>query len=327
MTLSLATAMEAFQPALPLGIALSGGADSTALLHACAARWPGQVVALHINHGLPEAASDFEQQCVDVCAQLQVELRVARVNAGPQRGQSPEDAARVARYQALDTLAREARGLGAVQSIALAQHADDQVETILLALSRGAGLAGLSGMRASWVRGGVVYSRPLLQVSGADIRNWLQLRGVPFIQDPTNTDESFTRNRLRARLLPALELACPQFRETFARSASHAAQAVALLDAVAADDLRTVLRTSDGLPRIKALQQLTDSRQSNVLRFWLKGAFQVIPSAAQMAELQRQLAACVTRGHQLHIKVGPGFVQRRGEVLAWYNHRVLLHTS
>lgn len=327
MTLSLAAAMEAFRPAFPLGIAYSGGADSTALLHASAGRWPGKVVALHINHGLQEAASGFEQQCVETCARLQVELRIARVDASHQRGQSPEDAARVARYQALETLGHAQTGIGAVQSIALAQHADDQVETILLALSRGAGLAGLSGMRPSWHRSSIDYSRPFLHVSGADIRLWLESSGASFMQDPTNADERFTRNRLRARLLPALESACPQFRDTFARSASHAAQAITLLDALAADDLSTVVRQSDGLPRIKALQQLPVLRQSNALRYWLKGTYAVIPSAVQMAELQSQLAACVTRGHQLHIKVGQGFVQRRGEVLAWYNPAVLLHTT
>jgi tRNA(Ile)-lysidine synthase len=319
MTLSLATAIEAFRPDLPLGVAYSGGADSTALLHACAQKWPGSVVALHVNHGLQAAAADFENHCVATCAYLQVELRVARVNAAHRSGQSPEDAARIARYHALESLGIERSGPGAVQTIALAQHADDQVETILLALSRGAGLAGLSGMRADWQRSSIAFSRPLLGVSGAEIRRWLEASGVGFTQDPSNADLRFARNRLRAHLLPALELACPQFRDTFARSAGHAAQALGLLDMLAEGDLREVLRPSDNLPRIKALRQLEVARQSNALRFWLKSTFGVQPSTAQMDELQHQLAACTTRGHQVHIKVGQGFVQRRGEVLAWYN--------
>jgi tRNA(Ile)-lysidine synthase len=326
MTVSVQAAMAAFEPALPLGVAFSGGADSTALLFACAAKWPGQVVALHINHGLQAAAADFERQSEATCAQLQVELRLAQVQAGAAQGQSPEDAARRARYQALDRLAAEPGGAGPLPTIALAQHADDQVETVLLAWGRGAGLAGLSGMRASWQRGAVRYVRPWLGVSGADIRLALSGYGAAFVEDPSNTDVRFTRNRLRAQVLPALAAANPQFRDTFARSAAHAAQAVELLDALAADDLRNVARPTDGLPRIRALQALSHARQNNVLRYWLKTAFGVMPSTAQMAELQRQLAACVTRGHRLHLKVGAGLLERSGEVLAWYNPAAPTHS-
>ena len=327
MTVSLPAAIEAFCPSFPLGIALSGGADSTALLVACAERWPAKVVALHVNHGLQQAAADFESQCIALCDQLQVELRVARVDAGKAIGQSPEDAARIARYRALSTLGHAMTGLGHLHTIAVAQHADDQVETMLLALSRGAGLAGLSGMRPHWQRDGMVFARPLLQVSGVHIRQWLQLRGIGFIQDPSNTDETFTRNRLRAQVLPALEVVCPRFRDTFARSALHAVEAMELLAALAEDDLRFILRESDSLPRIKALQRLPGARQSNAVRHWLKSAYGVIPSAAQLSELLDQVAACVTRGHRLHIKVGEGFVERSGEVLAWYNPTALLPTK
>jgi tRNA(Ile)-lysidine synthase len=110
----------------------------------------------------------------------------------------------------------------AIKNIALAQHADDQIETILLALSRGSGLPGLSAMPATWVKFGVSYYRPLLKVRASDIRNWLIERQYTWVEDPSNADEKFTRNRIRARLLPALEATFPQFRETFARSAEHA---------------------------------------------------------------------------------------------------------
>jgi tRNA(Ile)-lysidine synthase len=136
-------AMAAFAPALPLAVAFSGGADSTALLAACAARWPGEVHALHVHHGLQAAADDFEHHCVALCDRLSVPLRMARVDAVPASGESPEDAARRARYRALIELASgaDATCLGdALGSIALGHHADDQVETLLLALSReGAG--------------------------------------------------------------------------------------------------------------------------------------------------------------------------------------------
>lgn len=319
MTRSLNAAMQDFQPALPVAVAFSGGADSTALLLACVQRWPGQVVALHVNHGLQAAAADFESHCRQVCAQWSVPLQVRRVDARHAAGQSPEDAARQARYGAFSALALVDTGYGAIKSIAIAQHADDQVETILLALSRGAGLGGLSGMPAQWQREGVVFYRPLLSVSAADIRAWLAARQVRFIEDPSNQDTRFTRNRIRAQLLPALQACFPQFRDTFARSARHATQAQTLLEEVARQDLLLVARKADGLPVIKLLQALSSARQANVLRHWLKSVFQVIPSSAQLSELLHQVAACTTRGHRIQIKVGAGRVQRVGDVLTWYN--------
>jgi tRNA(Ile)-lysidine synthase len=153
-------ALDSLDPVFPLGVAYSGGADSTALLLAAAQRWPGQVTALHIHHGLQAAAEEFVRVCEATCARLNVPLQVLRVQAGNAAGQSPEDAARLARYAALAQTATE-KDLGVVL---LGQHADDQVETLLLALSRGAGLPGLASMAASFERGGVLFLRPLLQV-------------------------------------------------------------------------------------------------------------------------------------------------------------------
>ncbi len=327
MTQSLEEAMRAFRPTLPLGVAFSGGADSTALLVLCARQWPGQVVALHINHGLQAAAADFEAHCQQVCKSLGVPLRVRRANAVHAAGQSPEDAARIARYQGLAELAQGEGGAPAVSSIAVAQHADDQVETMLLALSRGAGLAGLSAMPALWTRNDKAFFRPLLQVSAARIREWLAQEQIAFVTDPTNADERFTRNRIRARLMPALQAAFPQALDTWSRSAAHAAQAQSLLDEVAREDLRLLLRERDQLPLLKGLQNLSAPRQANVLRHWLKSAYGAIPSAAQLQELQSQIAACTTRGHRIHIKIADGFVERRGAALTWYNPQVLPHSN
>ena len=319
MTQSVEEAIRAFAPELPLAVALSGGADSMALLMACAEKWPGQVVALHVNHGLQEAAAMFEDHCRSACERLGVPLRIQRVDARHATGQSPEDAARQARYMALSALALVEYESTAIKSIAIAQHANDQIETLLLALSRGAGLAGLSAMPAHWRRDGLDYYRPLLAVAGADIRSWLAQRGIAFVEDPTNQDQRYTRNRIRARMVPALQDTFPQFLITFARSATHAAQAQQVLDEVAAQDLQLAGRGSDGLPRIQALQQLSRARQANALRHWLKDRFQTIPSAAQLSELLDQLADCTTRRHRIHIKVGLGFVQRSSDVLTWYN--------
>jgi len=315
MSQTLDQAMQAFAPQLPLAVAFSGGADSTALLLACAERWPGQVRALHIHHGLQPAADDFARHCQDFCGSLNVPLHVLHVDARPAQGDSPEDAARRARYKAFSQFAQAGSAQVAIKTIVLAQHADDQAETLLLALSRGAGLPGLASMPARWERDGICYQRPLLGVRADHIRAWLAQRGVAYVTDPTNADERYTRNRIRARVLPVLDSAFPQFRETFARSAAHAAQAQSLLTEVAMQDLAAV----GSPPVIARLQTLSEARQANVLRHWLAVTHQTTPSTAQLQELLRQVAACATRGQKIHIKIGAGFALRRGAVLDWYN--------
>ena len=306
-----------FQPEFPLAVAFSGGADSTALLLACTRKWPGQVRAIHIHHGLQAAADGFASHCQALCEQLQVPVVLCKVNANHEAGQSPEDAARKARYSALSEAVCAHPILEGVKDIAVAQHADDQVETLLLALTRGAGLPGLASMPSTWIRDGLTWHRPLLSVPGAQLRKYLTQAQVTWIEDPTNQDQQFTRNRIRAHLLPALERTFPQFRDTFSRSASHAAEAQEILNEVAAADL-ACLMASGGL-NIKALQQLKPARQSLVLRHWLRLHHQTTPSTVQLSELLSQIAACTTRGHQLRLKVGRGYALRDGQVLTWFD--------
>jgi tRNA(Ile)-lysidine synthase len=315
MTATLAKAMAAFSPTLPLAVAYSGGADSTALLVACHEKWPGQVSAIHVHHGIQSAADDFEAHCRSFCAQLSVPLLVQHVNGRHLPGQSPEEAARLARYKSFSALEQEGKAWPAIKNIAIAQHADDQIETILLALSRGGGLPGLSAMPASWVRLGVSYYRPLLNVRSSCIKSWLLERQLAWVEDPSNQDEKFTRNRIRARLLPALEATFPQFRDTFARSAAHAAQAQIVLDEVAEQDSQQL----GSPPSIASVQGLSRARQANALRYWLRQTYSAVPSTAQMNELLDQIEACTTRGHKIRIKVALGFVERRGAHLHWYN--------
>ena len=299
----------ATHPGVQWGVAYSGGADSTALLLAAVQKWPGQVHAIHIHHGLQAAADNFVRVCKSVCEANGVPLQVVQVDATPSRGESPEDAARKARYAAL---AASATCLG-LAGVLLGQHADDQVETLLLALSRGAGLPGLSGMTCQFQRNGMMFYRPLLQTPAAVLRDWLTQCNIPFVEDPTNTDERYTRNRIRARLLPVLADAFPQFRQTFSRSARHAAQAQSLLVELACDDL-TRMGTE---PAIKALQALSQARQANLLRHWLLQAHRATASTAQLAQLLAQIAACTTRGHQIHLKVATGHVTRLAAVLKY----------
>lgn len=292
-----------------VGVAYSAGADSTALLAAAVSVWPGQVVALHVHHGLQAAADGFEATAREVASRLNVPLQVGRTDARHAPGQSPEDAARQARYLALAGMAREAD----VSVVLLGQHADDQAETLLLALSRGAGLPGLAGMPERFVRHGALFGRPFLGIPAATLRDWVLEQGLAFVDDPSNTDPRFTRNRIRSLLMPAWQACFPGFRQALARSARHAAQAQVLLDELAHEDLQTV-----GVPpMLSALQALSRARQSNVLRHWLKQEAGAAPTEAQLSELLDQVDACRTRGHRLQLRAAGGRVERADDHLVY----------
>jgi tRNA(Ile)-lysidine synthase len=256
---------------------------------------------------LQAAADGFEAHVRCLCATLGVPLRVAHVDARAKPGQSPEDAARVSRYAALAEMA------GDLQVVLLGQHLDDQAETVLLALSRGAGLRGLAAMPDSFERHGVRFGRPLLTVPALALRQSLQDRGLGWVDDPTNTDLRYTRNRLRQRLLPLWLELFPHGAQALARTASHAAQAQGLLDDLARIDLDAVGQP----PGLRALQVLSRERQGNAIRYWLRQSHGVLPSAVQLEELLDQVQACRTRGHGIRLKVGPGLVSRDGERLQY----------
>ena len=240
---------------------------------------------------------------------LDVPLHVVRVQAKNSTGESPEDAARKARYAALAGTAVELE----IGTVALAQHADDQVETLLLALSRGAGVAGLAGMPAEFERFGVRFVRPLLGLGAQEIRDELDTSGIAYINDPTNSNLAYTRNQIRHRLLPLLAEVFPQYRETFARSARNMAIAQKLLAQAAIE----LIAVTGSPPNIAALQSLPRASQGNLLRHWLKTQFSVTGSEAQMNELLDQIANCTNRGKGIRIKVSSGFVERRGAALAY----------
>ena len=303
-------------PPGPFAVAFSGGADSTALLQASLQLGHSRVHAIHINHSLQTAAADFEWHVRHLCRQWGVPLAVVRVQARPTRGQSPEEAARAARYPALAQAALH-HWPQPLTTVWLAQHADDQAESVLLAWSRGAGLSGLAAMPRSLQRHGVNFVRPWLGASGDALRHTLRRIGTPWVEDPSNASSAYTRNRIRHQVLPVLEAALPGSRTTLVRTARHAAQAMQLLADLAELDAREV-----GLPpRIAALRQLPEHRQANVLRHWL-ASLGTQAQASQMAELLRQLSACQTRGHQIELRVGSGQIRREGEHLAWLQSRV-----
>jgi tRNA(Ile)-lysidine synthase len=298
-----------------VAVAYSGGADSTALLLAAAHQALASgldrdrpLLVFHVHHGLQPAADAFVLHAEAFCAALDrhvpTRLVVARVAVPLPSGASVEAQARKARYAALSDLARQ-HGAG---TVLLGQHADDQVETILIALGRGAGVAGLAGMDVEVVRDGIRFARPLLDVPGPALRAWQHEHGVAYVDDPANRDDRFTRNRLRLHVLPALEHALPAMRETFARSARLARQAQALIDEVAIEDAARVGEP----PAIAALHGLSRARQANVLRRWLRVHHATTPTEAQLVELLDVIAACITRGHGIDLRIGRGHVRREG---------------
>jgi tRNA(Ile)-lysidine synthase len=294
-------------PAKPVAVALSGGADSVALLLTAHAVWPGAVVAFHVNHGLQVAASQFTAVCEALCAGLGVPLRVLPVHVADEPGASLEAQARHVRYHAL----ADAAGLCSAQVVLLGQHADDQAETVFLALTRGAGIPGLAAMGDFGLKWGVVFGRPFLPLRALALRECVLQQGVVFVDDPTNWDQRHTRNRIRHTVLPDIARHFPAVVDTLARTARHAAEASGLLDELAAGDLAVV----GDPPRLKNLQALSRSRQANVLRHWLKICAGTAPSTAQMDELLSQIAHCTTRGHAISIKVSVGRVHRVANVL------------
>lgn len=200
-----------------IGIALSGGGDSTALLH-LALRAGLQVEAVTVDHRLrPESADEAASVAAD-CARLGVRHEVQVWDHGPVSG-NLMDAARRARMALILDWAR-ARGLA---HVALGHTQDDQAETLLMGLARAAGLAGLSGMRRQWVEGGVTVHRPLLDISRADLRGWLAGEGISWTEDPTNDNPRFTRIRARRVLSALAPLGISA--EGLAEVAGHLAQA------------------------------------------------------------------------------------------------------
>jgi len=193
----------------PVVVAFSGGLDSTVLLDAAVhLLGPGRCIAVHVHHGLQPAADDWPVHCAAEAARQGARFRGVRLTGTPARGESVERWARDARYAALAEAARQAGAL----AILTAHHADDQCETLLMRIGRGTGPDGLVGIRRETAFGGIRVIRPLLDVPRDRIEQHARERGLSWVEDPTNTDTAYTRNRIRHALMPALEAAFPAFR-------------------------------------------------------------------------------------------------------------------
>jgi len=289
-------------------VALSGGVDSVVLLDvlARAANPLGLTLsALHVHHGLSPNADAWLQFCRELAADYGVPFHSERVNVVAHRHHGPEGAARVARQAAFAS--------ADCDWIALAHHQDDQAETVLLQLLRGAGVAGLAAMPAARSAGtGPGYLRPLLGLTRADIVAYAQARGLRWVEDESNGDVALDRNRLRHHVLPRLRELRPDAAARIARSAGVLAEAAELLDALAAIDEVACLRA--GRIDIERLAALDPARARNLLRYHLGSLGAPRPEAAELIEMWRQLTTA--RGDaQLRVDVGDFSVRRYGGLM------------
>ena len=249
-----------------VAVACSGGRDSVALLHATlqAGKTLGtSVVALHVHHGLMADADHWASEVEALCERWNVGFACERLAGAPASGESVEAWARRERYRALGRLAREA----GASVVLLGHHLHDQAETVLLQALRGAGPAGLAAMPRVVERDGLTWARPWITRTGAEIEAYLAPSGVEVACDPSNADPRFARSRLRRDVMPALRRAFPEADIALAAVARRAAQARAVLDDVAAEDLRS-LAAGDALP-LAAWRSLSVARRANALRAWL----------------------------------------------------------
>lgn len=279
-------------PQVSIAVALSGGRDSMTLLHALARARESRGVALsaiHVHHGLSPNADEWAQFCERQCARMDVPLHVERVRVQVRGGESVEDLARRARIDAL--LRHE------VNVVALAHHADDQAETLLLQLMRGAGPHGLAAMplERSDAQGPRLL-RPLLHVSGALVAAYARTHSLAWIEDESNFDSRYRRNAVRHRVVPALREIFPGYPATLVRAASHQAEAAALLDELAELDCATVVVHDAQYDRcldhraLVALALKHPARARNLVRWFLRSHGVIAPTAARLHEL---LAQCI----------------------------------
>ena len=265
-----------------LVLAFSGGLDSTVLLHLlaeCRKTLSFQLSAQHVHHGLSPNADAWADFCRNFCKQLNIPLTISAVKVNKNNGLGLEATAREARYKTLLSVDAD--------FICLAHHQDDQAETLLLQLARGAGVKGLAGMAAVSEK----LLRPLLYVQRSHLGAYAKQHQLIWIEDESNADTRFDRNFMRHKVLPILEESYPSIRQTLSRSAQHMADANELLDELALID---ALQANFDLNKnatisLSTLKNLSESRVNNCLRWWLAQNGLQMPSQQQLQQITQQL--------------------------------------
>jgi tRNA(Ile)-lysidine synthase len=298
-------------------VATSGGRDSTALLHAALAPATAlglQVHALHVHHGLHADANRWMEHVRRQCERwarsgARVQFHGHRVPDAPRPGESVEAWARRARYQALAAMARHC----GVDLVLLAHHRRDQAETFLLQALRGGGPAGLAAMPRIVERDGITWARPWLDFPRSAIEGYVHRHRLRFVDDPSNEDPRFARNRLRGTVWPVLEAAFPDAEGALAAAARHAQDALRLAEEVAAADIVAI--AADESLAIDAWLALSEARRKAVLRAWLRARGGRGPAEALVRRLMEELPGAGPARWQLHR--GLELRRYRGRLDAW----------
>jgi tRNA(Ile)-lysidine synthase len=289
-------------------IAYSGGVDSHVLLHCCASmvQLKGKLTAVYVDHGLQAAAKSWAGHCEQTAKDLAVDFLMLRVNAEAARGESPEEAARNARYAALQSL------VDVGDALLLAQHREDQLETVLLQLFRGSGLCGLSGMPEHKPFGLGVLLRPLLNTPKQAISDYAHTHQLRWVEDPSNQSSDYDRNFLRNEVVPLLKKRWPAIDKTVARSAKHCADAQDLLDTVADKLFAGVFNPEDNTLSISRLMQhrgdchAVDIRSRQlIIRHWFRYMGLKMPALALVGRILSQVVA--VDGHRDPVILAQGY--------------------
>lgn len=290
-------------PDVPVSIGLSGGCDSVVLLHLLSRLGLGaRLRAVHVHHGLSVHADAWADFCAGYARRLDIELSIRHVRVARDDGRGLEAAARAARYAAFV----DCVGSGC---LLLAQHRGDQAETLLLNLLRGSGINGAAAMRSERRHGAMTLLRPLLGVPRAAIEGYARAQSLDWIDDDSNADTDLSRNFLRHEVLTVIHQRFPEAETNLARAAGHFAEAVDLLDELAAADW---LAVADGeaacLPGLRAL---SSARLKNLLRWRLRMLGWQVPVAARLEEFVRQLLTAAPDRHpELRLPAGRMYLAR-----------------
>ncbi|MDR3492804.1 MAG: tRNA lysidine(34) synthetase TilS [Gammaproteobacteria bacterium] len=269
-------------------LAYSGGLDSHVLLHLFAElkkTHPINLCAVHVNHGLSAYADDWVMHCKNTCEQLNVKFVHYTVNAQASVGESPEEVARESRYAVFSAL------LAPNDLLLTAHQQDDQAETVLLQLLRGSGPKGLSAMPAIKAFSKGFHARPLLDYTRADLTLYARENQLEWIEDESNLNTHFSRNYLRHKIIPLLKEQWPQLTKTFGRTAEHCAEAQALLNSMAEQDLEFCRGQAVNTLSVEKLLTLPAARLYQLLRLWFKASGLLTPSTAKLQQVQHVLHA------------------------------------
>ena len=274
-----------YQEAEQFYVAYSGGLDSRVLLHLCASLSSvrQKITAVYVHHGLQAEADDWAEHCAETAELEDVRFIKLHVDGRPEPGESGEEAARNARYRALKSL------LNTGDILLTGQHREDQLETILLQLFRGAGLSGLSGMpgEAAFGKGKIV--RPLLNVSKRDFEEYAQRLDLTWVEDPSNRECDYDRNYLRNCVIPLLKERWPSIDKTVFRAGVHCAEAQTRISCFAGELLRCVLDESTHTLKIDRLLILDRYDRQLVVREWFRTFGLRMPSAGLIGQILDQV--------------------------------------